>query len=51
MTMILSILKGFNCHQVDFVQAFTQAPLDCPIFMEILAGYSVIDGTLCFTGE
>jgi hypothetical protein len=50
LTMILSLLKGFKCRQVDFVQAFTQAPLDCPIFMEIPAGYSVVNGKLQFTG-
>ncbi len=29
--MILSILKNFKCGQVGFVQAFTQAPLNCPV--------------------
>lgn len=50
LTMILSILKGFKCHQVDFVQAFTQAPLDCPVHMEIPAGYTVQDEQLVFAG-
>jgi hypothetical protein len=49
--MILSILKNFKCCQVGFVQAFTQAPLECPIYMEIPAGYSIIDGKLQFSGE
>jgi hypothetical protein len=49
--MILSLLKGFNCRQVDFVQAFTQAPLDCPIYMEIPAGYSIVNNVLTFTGD
>jgi hypothetical protein len=35
---------------VDFVQAFTQAPLDCPVYMEILAGYTVQNGQLVFAG-
>jgi hypothetical protein len=39
LTMILSLLKNFKCRQVDFVQAFTQAPIDCPVYMEIPAGY------------
>jgi hypothetical protein len=26
LTMILSLIKNFKCHKVDFVQAFTQAP-------------------------
>jgi len=33
------------------VQAFTQALLDCPIYMEVPAGYSVHDGKLAFSGE
>jgi hypothetical protein len=49
--MILSLLKGFKCRQVNFVQAFTQAPLDCPIYMEIPAGYSIVNNVLTFTGE
>jgi hypothetical protein len=51
LTMILSILHGYKSHQVDFIQAFTQAPLDCPGYMEIRAGYTVKDGCLTFNGE
>lgn len=51
LTFILSLLKGFHAKQVDFIQAFTQAPLDCPIYMEIPAGFHVIDGKLQFAGE
>jgi hypothetical protein len=47
LTMILSLIKGFKCQQVDFVQAFTMAPLDCPVYIEILARYT---GQLVFTG-
>jgi hypothetical protein len=36
---------------VDFVQAFTQAPNDCPIYMEIPAGIDVQQGKLTFTNE
>jgi hypothetical protein len=50
LTMILSLIKGFKCRQVDFVQAFTQAPIDCPVFMEIPAGYTVQDNKLVFAG-
>jgi hypothetical protein len=50
LTMILSLLKHFKCRQVDFVQAFTQAPIDCPVFMEIPAGYTIQDNKLVFTG-
>jgi hypothetical protein len=49
-TMILSLLKDFKCRQVDFVQAFTQAPIDCPVYMEIPAQYTVQDNQLVFTG-
>jgi hypothetical protein len=51
LTMILSLFKGFKGRQDDFIQAFTQAPLDCPIDMEILAGYSVQNNQLVFSGE
>jgi hypothetical protein len=51
LTFILSLLKGFHTKQVDFVQAFTQAPLDCPIYMEIPAGFHVVNGALQFAGE
>ncbi len=51
LTFILSLLKGFHAKQVDFIQAFTQAPLDCPIYMEIPAGFHVVDGQLQFAGE
>jgi histone deacetylase 1/2 len=51
LTFILSLLQGFHTKQVDFVQAFTQAPLDCPIYMEVPAGFDVIDGVLTFVGE
>jgi hypothetical protein len=51
LVLTLSLLHGFKTRQVDFVQAFMQAPLDCPVFMEIPAGFTVVDGTLHFTGE
>ncbi len=51
LVLTLSLLNGFKTRQVDFVQAFTQAPLDCPIFMEIPAGFRIVDGNLQFTGE
>jgi hypothetical protein len=51
LTFILSLLKGFHANQVDFVQAFTQAPPDCPIYMELPAGFGIINGILTFVGE
>jgi len=51
LVLTLSILHNFKSRQVDFIQAFTQAPLDCPIFMEVPAGYSVLNSTLQFTGK
>jgi hypothetical protein len=49
--LTLSLLNGFKTRQVDFIQAFTQAPLDCLIYMKVPAGFSIIDGNLQFTGE
>jgi hypothetical protein len=51
LVLTLSLLNGFKTRQVDFVQAFTQAPLDCLIFIEIPAGFSIVDGNLQFTGD
>jgi hypothetical protein len=51
LVMILSLLNGFHSRQVDFIQAYTQAPLDCPIFIEVPAGYDIIGGKLQFVGE
>lgn len=49
--LALSLLHGYHPRQVDFAQAFTQAPLDCPIFMEIPAGFGITDNKLVFTNE
>jgi hypothetical protein len=51
MILTLSLLNNFKSRQVDFIQAYTQAPLDCPIYMEVPAGYSNQNGELTFTGE
>jgi hypothetical protein len=51
LVLTLSLLNGFKTRQVDFVQAFTQAPLDCPIYMEVPAGFSIIEDRLCFPGK
>jgi hypothetical protein len=41
-----------NLHrgQIDYANAYTQAQADCDIYMTIPAGFTVIDGTLEFTG-
>ena len=51
LVLTLSLLNDFKTWQVDFVQAFMQASLDCPIYMKVPAGFSVIADKLCFTGE
>ena len=38
MVLILSAIFGLKSHQVDYTQAFPQAPLDDPIFMQIPQG-------------
>ena len=38
MVLILSAILGLKSHQVDYTQAFPQAPLDDPIFMQIPQG-------------
>ena len=40
MVLILSAILGLKSHQVDFTQAFPQAPLDDPIFMQIPQGWT-----------
>jgi hypothetical protein len=51
LVIILSLLNGFHSRQVDFIQAYMQAPLECPIYIEVPAGYGVQDGKLHFVGE
>jgi Reverse transcriptase (RNA-dependent DNA polymerase) len=33
--MILAVIKGWHTRQLDFVQAFPQAPIDQEIYMDI----------------
>jgi hypothetical protein len=42
-TLILSLLSGLKSRQVDYVSAYTQAPLDCT-----LPGFIVTNGHLHF---
>jgi hypothetical protein len=39
LTLILSLLSGLTSHQVDYVSAYTQAPLDCDLYMNIPVGF------------
>jgi hypothetical protein len=50
LVLILSLLGNLNSRQIDYVNAYTQAPADCDIFMSIPASFSVQNGTLEFSG-
>jgi hypothetical protein len=49
LTLILSLLSGLKSRQVDYVSAYTQAPLDCELFLNIPPGFVVQDNNLVFT--
>jgi hypothetical protein len=49
LTLILSLLSGLRSRQVDYVSAYTQAPLDCELYMNIPPGFIVQNGNLVFT--
>jgi hypothetical protein len=51
LTLVLSLLSGLKSRQVDYVSAYTQAPLDCKLFLNIPPGFSVIDNNLVFTSS
>lgn len=51
LTLILSLLSGLKSHQVDYVSAYTQAPLDCNLYMNIPPGFVVQNDKLVFTRE
>jgi hypothetical protein len=44
LTLILSLLSGLKSRQVDYVSAYTQAPLDCELFINIPPGFIVQNG-------
>jgi hypothetical protein len=48
LTLILMTLLGYQSRQVDFVQAFSQADIDCDIYMKIPWGFVVQSGRLHF---
>jgi hypothetical protein len=47
--LILSLLSGLKSRQVDYVSAYTQAPLDCELYMTIPPGFIVQSNKLVFT--
>jgi len=49
LTLILSLLSGLKSRQVDYVSAYTQAPLDCELYMNIPPGFVVNNGILEFS--
>jgi hypothetical protein len=51
LTLILSLLSGLKSRQVDYVSAYTQAPLDCELFLNIPPGFIVQNNTLVFSGS
>jgi hypothetical protein len=50
LVLILCLLGNLHSRQIDYANAYTQAQADCKIYMTIPAGFTVIDGTLEFTG-
>jgi len=42
---------GMKSHQIDYIQAFTQAPIDCAIYMHIPALFLVKNNTLVFSPD
>jgi hypothetical protein len=50
LVLILSLLSDLRSRQIDYINAFTQAPADCDIFMAIPAGFTVQNNTLNLTG-
>lgn len=51
LVLVLSLLADLKSRQIDYVNAFTQAPADCDIFMNIPIGFIVKNGTLHFTTD
>lgn len=51
LVLILSLLGNLHSRQIDYVNAYTQAPADCNVFMHIPAGFTVNNNTLEFIGS
>jgi histone deacetylase 1/2 len=39
--LTMGVLRGWHCRQLDFVLAYTQADVECEIYMEIPRGFTV----------
>jgi len=48
LALILSTLGDLKSRQVDYVQAYTQANIDCDLYMAVPAGFIVQDNKLVF---
>jgi hypothetical protein len=49
--LILSLITGMKSRQIDYIQAYTQAPIDCEIYMHIPAQFIVENDTLKFSSN
>jgi hypothetical protein len=49
--LVLSLLSSLKSRQVDYISAYTQAPFDCELFMNIPPGFIVDHNTLIFTSS
>jgi hypothetical protein len=49
--LILSLITGMKSCQIDYIQAYTQALVDCEIYMHILAQFIVNNNTLEFSSD
>ena len=49
LVLLLSLLSGLKSRQIDYVSAYTQAPLDCDLFMYVPPGFIVGGNSLIFT--
>ena len=42
--LILALVWGWKARQLDYVMAFTQAPTERPMYMEVPKGYTITNG-------
>jgi hypothetical protein len=49
--LILSLITGMQSRQIDYIQAYTQAPVDCEIYIHIPAQFLVQNNTLVFSPD
>jgi len=46
LVLSLSLIANMQSRQVDYVQAYPQADVDCDIYMDVPAGFHIVDDTL-----